>query len=150
MTSTYSQKSEAIQRMASNNAASLMDSSMQSASLQRKADMIQHHLDNRQSNVVQRLADGQFRVEDPKNLGQGYINEVEKDVGKREYVEVGEKYHIGGRSHYKCMYECHTLEAGGVYVFVILAALKHGGTNKDYKDSDGRRFRIGKGRGRRG
>ncbi|OWV18665.1 hypothetical protein B7990_05170 [Fibrobacter sp. UWB4] len=40
MTSTYSQKSEAIQRMASNNAASLMDSSMQSASLQRKADMM--------------------------------------------------------------------------------------------------------------
>ena len=40
MTSTYSQKSEAVQRMASNNAASLMDSSMQSASLQRKADMM--------------------------------------------------------------------------------------------------------------
>lgn len=40
MTSTYTQKSDAIQRMASNNAASLMDSSMQSASLQRKADMM--------------------------------------------------------------------------------------------------------------
>ena len=40
MTSTYSQKSDALQRMASHNAASIMDSSAQGASLQRKADMM--------------------------------------------------------------------------------------------------------------
>ena len=40
MTSTYSQKSDALQRMASLNAASIMDSSAQGASLQRKADMM--------------------------------------------------------------------------------------------------------------
>ena len=40
MTSTYSQKSDAIQRMVSHNAASIMDSSAQGASLQRKADMM--------------------------------------------------------------------------------------------------------------
>ena len=40
MTSTYSQKSDAIQRMATHNAASIMDSSAQGASLQRKADMM--------------------------------------------------------------------------------------------------------------
>ena len=40
MTSTYSQKSDAIQRMASHNAASIMDSSAQGASLQRKANLM--------------------------------------------------------------------------------------------------------------
>ena len=40
MTSTYSQKTDALQRMASHNAASIMDSSAQGASLQRKADMM--------------------------------------------------------------------------------------------------------------
>ena len=40
MTSTYTQKSDALQRMASHNAASIMDSSAQGASLQRKADMM--------------------------------------------------------------------------------------------------------------
>ena len=40
MTSTYSQKSDALQRMASHNAASVIDSSAQGASLQRKADMM--------------------------------------------------------------------------------------------------------------
>ena len=40
MTSTYTQKSESIQRMASHNAASIMDSSAQGASLQRKASMM--------------------------------------------------------------------------------------------------------------
>ena len=40
MNSTYAQKSESIQRMASHNAASIMDSSAQGASLQRKADMM--------------------------------------------------------------------------------------------------------------
>lgn len=37
---TYTQKSDAIQRMASHNAASVLDSSAQGASLQRKADMM--------------------------------------------------------------------------------------------------------------
>ena len=40
MTSTYTQKSAALQRMASHNAASVIDSSAQGASLQRKADMM--------------------------------------------------------------------------------------------------------------
>jgi hypothetical protein len=40
MNSTYAQKSESIQRMASHNAASIMDSSAQGASLQRKASMM--------------------------------------------------------------------------------------------------------------
>lgn len=40
MTSTYTQKSDALQRMASHNAASVLDSSAQGASLQRKADMM--------------------------------------------------------------------------------------------------------------
>ncbi len=40
MTSTYTQKADALQRMASHNAASIMDSSAQGASLQRKADMM--------------------------------------------------------------------------------------------------------------
>ena len=40
MTSTYTQKTESIQRMASHNAASIMDSSAQGASLQRKASMM--------------------------------------------------------------------------------------------------------------
>ncbi len=40
MTSTYTQKSDALQRMASHNAASIMDSSAQGASLQRKASMM--------------------------------------------------------------------------------------------------------------
>lgn len=40
MTSTYTQKSDALQRMASHNATSIMDSSAQGASLQRKADMM--------------------------------------------------------------------------------------------------------------
>ncbi|OWV22795.1 hypothetical protein [Fibrobacter sp. UWB3] len=40
MNSTYAQKSDSIQRMASHNAASIMDSSAQGASLQRKADMM--------------------------------------------------------------------------------------------------------------
>ena len=40
MTSTYSQKSDALQRMASHNAANVLDSSAQGASLQRKADMM--------------------------------------------------------------------------------------------------------------
>ena len=40
MTSTYTQKSDAIQRMAAHNAANIMDSSAQGASLQRKADMM--------------------------------------------------------------------------------------------------------------
>lgn len=40
MNSTYAQKSESIQRMASHNAVSIMDSSAQGASLQRKASMM--------------------------------------------------------------------------------------------------------------
>jgi hypothetical protein len=40
MNSTYTQKSDALQRMASHNAASVLDSSAQGASLQRKADMM--------------------------------------------------------------------------------------------------------------
>ena len=40
MTSTYTQKSDALQRMASHNAASVLDSSAQGASLQRKASMM--------------------------------------------------------------------------------------------------------------
>ncbi len=40
MNSTYTQKSDAIQRMASHNAASVLDSSAQGASLQRKASMM--------------------------------------------------------------------------------------------------------------
>ena len=40
MNSTYAQKSESIQRMVSHNAASIMDSSAQGASLQRKASMM--------------------------------------------------------------------------------------------------------------
>jgi len=40
MNSTYAQKSESIQRMACHNAASIMDSSAQGASLQRKASMM--------------------------------------------------------------------------------------------------------------
>ena len=40
MNSTYTQKSDALQRMASHNAASIMDSSAQGASLQRKASMM--------------------------------------------------------------------------------------------------------------
>ena len=40
MNSTYAQKSDSIQRMASHNAASVIDSSAQGASLQRKADMM--------------------------------------------------------------------------------------------------------------
>ena len=40
MTSTYTQKSDPLQRIASHNAASIMDSSAQGASLQRKADML--------------------------------------------------------------------------------------------------------------
>ena len=40
MYSTYAQKSESIQRMASHNAASIMDSSAQGVSLQRKASMM--------------------------------------------------------------------------------------------------------------
>ena len=40
MTSTYSQKSDALQRMASHNAANVLDSSAQGASLQRKAAMM--------------------------------------------------------------------------------------------------------------
>ena len=39
MNATYTQKSDAIQRIANNNAASIMDTSLQSASLQRKADL---------------------------------------------------------------------------------------------------------------
>lgn len=39
MNATYTQKSDAIQRVANNNAASIMDTSLQSASLQRKADL---------------------------------------------------------------------------------------------------------------
>ena len=40
MTSTYTQKSDALQRKASHNAASVLDSSAQGASLQRKASMM--------------------------------------------------------------------------------------------------------------
>ena len=40
MNSTYAQKSDSIQRMASHNAASIMDSSAQGTSLQRKASMM--------------------------------------------------------------------------------------------------------------
>jgi hypothetical protein len=40
MNSTYTQKSDALQRMASHNAASVFDSSAQGASLQRKAAMM--------------------------------------------------------------------------------------------------------------
>ena len=39
MNATYTQKSDAIQRVANNNAASIMDTSLQNASLQRKADL---------------------------------------------------------------------------------------------------------------
>jgi len=39
MNATYTQKSDAIQCVANNNAASIMDTSLQSASLQRKADL---------------------------------------------------------------------------------------------------------------
>lgn len=39
MNATYTQKSDAIQRVANNNAANIMDASPQSASLQRKADL---------------------------------------------------------------------------------------------------------------
>lgn len=37
---TYTQKQEAAKRVANNNAASLMDTSLQNASLQRKADLM--------------------------------------------------------------------------------------------------------------
>lgn len=40
MNSTYAQKSDSIQRMASHNAANIIDSSAQGASLQRKASMM--------------------------------------------------------------------------------------------------------------
>lgn len=40
MNSTYTQKSDSIQRMASHNAANIIDSSAQGASLQRKASMM--------------------------------------------------------------------------------------------------------------
>ena len=40
MNSTYTQKADALQRMASHNAASVLDSSAQGACLQRKADMM--------------------------------------------------------------------------------------------------------------
>ena len=40
MNSTYAQKSETLQRMATHNAASVLDSSAQGASLQRKASMM--------------------------------------------------------------------------------------------------------------
>lgn len=40
MNSTYAQKNDSIQRMASHNAANIIDSSAQGASLQRKASMM--------------------------------------------------------------------------------------------------------------
>ena len=40
MNATYTQKNDALQRVANNNAASIMDSSAQGASLQRQADMM--------------------------------------------------------------------------------------------------------------
>ncbi|WP_295680047.1 hypothetical protein [uncultured Fibrobacter sp.] len=39
MNATYTQKNDALQRVANNNAASIMDDSAQGASLQRKADL---------------------------------------------------------------------------------------------------------------
>jgi hypothetical protein len=45
---TYAQKSETAQRVANNNAANLMDTSLQNASLQRKAD--------RMGNAIQRAS----------------------------------------------------------------------------------------------
>ena len=39
MNTTYTQKSETVQRVANNSAANVMDTSLQSASLQRKADL---------------------------------------------------------------------------------------------------------------
>lgn len=40
MSITYAQKTETAQRVANNNAANIMDTSLQSASLQRKASMM--------------------------------------------------------------------------------------------------------------
>lgn len=52
---TYAQKTETLQRV-QNNAASLIDSSRQSASLQRKADMLDEE-EPIQGKSIQRVAD---------------------------------------------------------------------------------------------
>ena len=85
---TYAQKSSTDQKNADSNAAFVVDSSSQSASLQRKADMANcaaQRVVQRDTGVVQRLgeADGKFR----------YVANLENNV----YVDGYDQFAFNGK-----------------------------------------------------
>lgn len=94
MNTTYTQKPETAQRVANNNAANLMDTSLQNASLQRKADMA--------NGAVQRMSmpDVQapdIRVIDDHAHKHGYTDEEIRqfhNAGSNNAKQNGDFYNI--------------------------------------------------------